>query len=173
MNKFICTFGCGSPLATCVQPVLAETEADARRAMRRFYADKWAFCYRVGDCQLKLSQFTSLPAIEVRGDDIYVTQGLPAAASVADARPKFTYKVRLTRMLNTWVEVEAANQDEAESKAYDAVIGKENGDPCWSDDDDVQVEDDTHVMVDGEWKQARFVPKELGGEGVEPASEDD
>ena len=171
MNKFICTFGCGTPLAAYVQPVSAETDEDARRAMRHFYADRWAFCYRIGDCQLKLQQFVALPTIEVRGDAIYVTQAesLPAA----DARPKFTYKVRLTRMRNTWVEVEAANQDEAESKAYDAVIGKENGDPCWSDDDDVQVEDDTHVMVDGEWKRARFVPKELGGEGVEPASEDD
>ena len=56
MNKFICTFGCGTPLAACVQPVSAETDEDARRAMRYFYADKWAFCYRIGDCQLKLQQ---------------------------------------------------------------------------------------------------------------------
>jgi hypothetical protein len=86
---------------------------------------------------------------------------------------QFRYKVRVTRMLNTWAEVEAANQDEAESKAYDMVIGKAKDDPCWSDDDDAQVEDDTHVMVGGEWKRARFVPKELGGEGVKPASEDE
>lgn len=176
MNKFICTFGCGSPLATCVQPVSAETDEDARRAMRYFYADKWAFCYRIGDCQLKLQQFVTLPTIEVRGDDIYVTrvEGLPASASAADAKPKFKYKVRVTRMLNTWVEVEAANQDEAESKAYDAVVGKAKDDPCWSDDDDAQVEDDTHIMVDGKWKRARFVPEELGGEGVpEHDPEDD
>lgn len=175
MNKFICTFGCGTPLAACVQPVSAETDEDARRAMRYFYADKWAFCYRIGDCQLKLQQFVMLPTIEVHGDDIYVTrvEGLPDAASAADAKPKFKYKVRVTRMLNTWVEVEAANQDDAESKAYSEVVGKENGDPCWFDDDDVQVEDDTHVMVGDEWKRARFVPQELGGEGVKPTSEDD
>ena len=100
MNKFICTFGCGTPLAACVQPVSAETDEDARRAMRHFYADKWAFCYRIGDCQLKLQQFVALPTIEVHGDDIYVTQaeGLPAAAGAADAKPKFHYKVRVTRI---------------------------------------------------------------------------
>lgn len=87
---------------------------------------------------------------------------------MAEEPKKFKFKVRLTRMLNTWVEVEAATQEEAESRAFDGVIGKEKDDPCWSDDDDVQVEDDTHVLVDGEWKFSRFVPKELGGEGIPP-----
>ncbi len=81
------------------------------------------------------------------------------------------YKVRLTRMLNTWVEVEAETQEKAESKAYDEVIGKEKDDPCWSDDDDVQVEDDTCCLVNGRWESAYYAPKECGGQGLTPDSE--
>ena len=65
------------------------------------------------------------------------------------------YRVRLTRLLNTWVEVEAETQEEAESKAYDEVIDKPGGEYPWDDDDDVQVEDDTCVLVDGRWEPAR------------------
>lgn len=80
------------------------------------------------------------------------------------------YKVRLTRMLNAWMEVEAETQEEAESWAYAEAVGKDKSDDCWSDDDDVQVEDDTCVMVDGRWENARFVAKELGGGGLTPDS---
>lgn len=82
-------------------------------------------------------------------------------------KAKFRYKVRLTRMLNTWVEVKAKNPDEAESLAYDEVVRKGKDDPCWSDDDDVQVESDTLVKVNGRcWRPARFAAKRHGGEGV-------
>lgn len=74
------------------------------------------------------------------------------------------YKVRLTRMLNTWVEVEAETPKEAESKAYDEVIGKEKDDPCWSDDDDVQVEDDTCCLVNGKWESVGWAEERFGGE---------
>ena len=170
MTEFLCTFGCGSPMANYVQPVLAEDDSGARRAMHRFYADRWAFCYKAGECTLNRNLFVTLPTIEVHGDDIYVSQGPIGATPKSETPPgpKFKYKVRLTRMLNTWVEVEAATQEEAENAAFDEVIGKEKDDPCWSDDDDVQVEDDTHCWVDGEWKNARYAPKECGGEGRVP-----
>ncbi len=74
------------------------------------------------------------------------------------------FKVRLTRMLNTWVEVEAETQEKAESKAYDEVIGKEKDDPCWSDDDDVQVEDDTCCLVNGQWESVGWAEQRFGGE---------
>ena len=79
---------------------------------------------------------------------------------------KHRYRVRLTRLLNAWVEVEADTQEEAESRAYDEAVCKEKDDPCWSDDDDVQVEDDTCVMVDGMWENAYYAPKERGGQGL-------
>jgi len=177
-SKYLFTFGCGTPLAACVQPVLAKDEDEARHAMYKFYASRWAFCYKSGDCSLRLEQFTALPDIEVSScGEVYVVNPLgglkPPVPAVKHVQPKPKYKVRLTRMLSTWVEVEADTQDEAESKAYDEAVGKAKDDPCWSDDDDVQVEDDTHVMVDGEWKRARFVPKTLGGEGVKPTPEGD
>lgn len=73
------------------------------------------------------------------------------------------FKVRLTRMLNTWVEVEADTQKEAEDMAYSEVIRKEKDEPCWTDDDDVQVEDDTCVLVNGEYVSVYEAPKECGG----------
>ena len=76
---------------------------------------------------------------------------------------KHKYKVRLTRLLNTRVEVEADTREEAESKAYDEVVGKDKTDGCWSDDDDVQVEDDTCVMVDGRWESVYCAPRKAGG----------
>lgn len=81
------------------------------------------------------------------------------------------YKVRLTLMLNTYVEVEASTQDEAESKAFDEVCRCEKDDDRWIDDGDIQVEDDTCVLVDGQWENAHFVAKELGGEGLTPDPE--
>ena len=80
------------------------------------------------------------------------------------------YKVRLTLMLNTCVEVEASTQEEAESQAFDKVARLGRNDNCWIDDGDVQVEDDTCVLVNGQWENAHFVAKELGGEGLTPNS---
>ena len=73
------------------------------------------------------------------------------------------FKVRLTRMLNAWVEVEAETQEEAEDKAFYEVVDKPGGERPWSDDGDVQVEDDTYVLVDGRWENVYEAPKERGG----------
>lgn len=45
MKSFYFTFGCGHPLRKFVQRIFASCKEKARETMRRFYADKWAFCY--------------------------------------------------------------------------------------------------------------------------------
>lgn len=45
MKSYYFTFGCGHPLGKFVQRTFASCEAKARETMRRFYADRWAFCY--------------------------------------------------------------------------------------------------------------------------------
>jgi len=49
-NEYYFTFGIDHPLAKFVQQVSAPDEGAARRGMCRFYADRWASCYRAEDC---------------------------------------------------------------------------------------------------------------------------
>ena len=48
-NEYYFTFGADSPLADFVQQVSAPDEEAARRGVHRFYASRWAFCYRAED----------------------------------------------------------------------------------------------------------------------------
>ena len=63
-NEYYFTFGTGHPLANFVQQVSAPGEEAARRGMHRFYADRWAFCYRAEEC---------FPAVE--GDRVVLPRG--------------------------------------------------------------------------------------------------
>lgn len=81
------------------------------------------------------------------------------------------YRVRITKLLNTWVEVEADTLEAAEEKAFDRVDAFECGNPQegaaveWRDDHDLQVESGTAIEVDGIWEDALHRPVELGGGG--------
>ena len=84
-NEYYFTFGIDHPLGGFVQQVSAPDEGAARRGMCRFYADRWAFCYRAEDCfpavkgdKVVMPHNTTmrrLPGkIVVDGDDIYTEQ---------------------------------------------------------------------------------------------------
>lgn len=81
-NEYYFTFGPGYPLADFVQHVSAPDVAAARRGMRRFYEDRWAFCYRAEECfpavegdRVVLPGGTTMQRIPrkivVNGDEIY------------------------------------------------------------------------------------------------------
>lgn len=84
---------------------------------------------------------------------------------------KHKYRVRLTLLLNAYVEVEASTPGEAEDMAFDKVAGLGKNADCWTDDGDVQVEDDTMMLVDGWWESVGRIPVGRGGAGV-PTVED-
>ena len=81
----------------------------------------------------------------------------------------FKYTVRLTKLLEKLVEVEAGSTEEAEDKAFKIA----NAAPlCDWDDLDIQVEDDTVVFVPdrrggGEYRPVKSVPVSDGGEKEE------
>ncbi len=81
------------------------------------------------------------------------------------------YRVRLTKLLNAWVEVEASTRAEAEGIAYDKVVERDkhlekSKFDQWRDDGDIQVEDTT-VFVNGYWEDTGSVTKENGGDKCE------
>jgi len=80
-NEYYFTFGTGYPLADFVQQVSAPDVAAARRGMRRFYEDRWAFLYPAEECFPVEGDRVVLPGgltmqripkkIVVNGDEIY------------------------------------------------------------------------------------------------------
>ena len=87
---------------------------------------------------------------------------------------KHKYKVRLTKMVNAWMEMSADTAEEAEDKAFEEVLRLDRDIGCgapWFDDEDIQVEDDTRVF-DGEfWQPVKAIPRECGGEKESPEDE--
>lgn len=80
------------------------------------------------------------------------------------------YRVRLTKLLNAWVEVEASTRDEAEDIAWNKCLEKEmtpeSKSDQWRDDGDIQIEDTT-IFIDGYWEDVGSVAKENGGDKCE------
>lgn len=83
-NEYYFTFGVDCPLADFVQQVSAPDVAAARRGMRRFYENRWAFIYRAEECFFPAGEgnrvvfpggatLQKIPRkIVVDGDEIYV-----------------------------------------------------------------------------------------------------
>ena len=87
---------------------------------------------------------------------------------------KHKYKVRLTKMVNAWMEMSADAAEEAEDKAFDEVLRLDRDIGCgtpWFDDGDIQVEDDTLVFDGESWQPVKAVPRERGGEKESPEDE--